>query len=103
MFPLIPRITKTGMSSWRRCARKSRVDCRESLSLFLDQPRAKHNAVAVIVQFERENEHIPDPAIAFRRQVGNAAKAAVDISLSGVGDSENDLFPLAAQFGKLFK
>ena len=75
------------------------------LALFpLQQPRAEHDAVAAVVQLEREDQNVPIPSRALGRQVGDAAlSTAVNIGFAGIGHGADDFAELVAQLGILLE
>src|SRR3954469_1110699 len=88
------------------CATPPRLRRYRPLSLILlllDYTRAQHHAGAVVVQLEREDQHVPHPAGVLLRQMRQPSEFAVDISLARLRHGADDLSPLAIHLGELFE
>src|SRR5580765_4261543 len=74
-----------------------------SLLFLFNDPGGQHRAVAIVMQLQREDQDVPVPAALFLGQVRQAAEAAVHVGFPRIRYGADDLFPLVAKFGKLFK
>src|SRR5579871_544260 len=69
-------------------------------SFLFNHTRGQNHTIAVVVQFEREDQDVPVPAVGLRRQMRQSAKAPVYISLARIGYGADDVSPLGAEFRK---
>src|SRR5262249_8619612 len=100
--PILVPFPERGFSTiW--ISRYARDFRKSPISFLFDDPGAQHNAVAVVVQLQREDQDIPVPTLFLRGQMGQAVEAAVHVSLARVGHGADDVFPFAAQFRKFLK
>src|SRR6185369_10362420 len=84
---------------WLRRLNAVRPRPERRLSLSFEQPCAQHYAVAPIVEFDGEAEHVPTPVWRLDGKVRHGVFiAAVDVSLARVCHGANDLAPLLAHF-----
>src|SRR5208337_3762046 len=72
--------------------------------LFLDQASGEHDAIAVIVQLDGEDQQVPVPVRALDGQVRFATKAAtINVGFARVGHGAQQFTPVVAELGELLK
>src|SRR5579884_1867657 len=99
--PTIAQRVRTQRAVFLRMLRTSGIWHLHWIFTFEDA-RAEDNAVAIVMQFQREDEHVPNIARAFFRK-RQTAKGSIDVGFACVRDGADDLLPVLAQFGKFFE